>query len=83
MARELACEIALPSPIGVPWGKHKYSRKQYLAMCDFPLDISRAEFERRMRIFGGNHFGMSPSIKLHGLEFRAVASLEVETEAAA
>ena len=83
MARELACEISLPPEIGVPWGTHKYSRKQYLAMCDFPLDISRAEFERRMRIFGGNHFGVAPTINLHGLEFRAIAPPETETEAAA
>jgi hypothetical protein len=25
-----------------------------------------------MSVFGGNHFGMSPSINLHGVEFRAV-----------
>ena len=27
---------------------------------------------RIMRVFGGNHSGMGPSIKLHGVEFRAV-----------
>jgi methionyl-tRNA formyltransferase len=72
MARELACQVALPPALGVEWGTHKFSRHQYLAMCNIPPDISRSEFERRMRIFGGNHFGMSPTIKLHGVEFRAV-----------
>jgi methionyl-tRNA formyltransferase len=75
MARELACQVALPPALGVEWGAHKFSRHQYLAMCNIPPDISRSEFERRMRIFGGNHFGMSPMIKLHGIEFRAVVAV--------
>jgi len=25
-----------------------------------------------MRVFGGNHFGLAPTIHLHGVEFRAV-----------
>jgi hypothetical protein len=43
-------------------------------MCDIPLDISREELERRLEIFGDNHFGMTPTIRLHGVEFRAVRS---------
>ena len=81
MARELACEVTLPPAIGVPWGACKYSRKHYLEMCDIPLDISRSEFERRMRVFGDNHFGVAPTIKLHDTEFRAV--VPPSTEAAA
>jgi hypothetical protein len=26
-----------------------------------------------MRIFGGNSFGVAPTIRLHGIEFRAAA----------
>lgn len=54
------------------WGDRKYSRRSYRAICDIPLDISKEELDRRMRIFGGNHFGMMPTIHLHGVEFRAV-----------
>jgi hypothetical protein len=28
--------------------------------------------ELRLKIFGGNYFGVSPTIRLHGVEFRAV-----------
>jgi hypothetical protein len=35
-------------------------------------DISKEELKRRMRVFGGNYFGMSSTINLHGVEFRAV-----------
>jgi hypothetical protein len=41
-------------------------------MCDIPLDISKSELERRLKVFGGNYFGVSPTIRLHGVEFRAV-----------
>ena len=27
---------------------------------------------RLLHVFGGNHWGMSPAINLHGVEFRAV-----------
>jgi hypothetical protein len=56
----------------VRWGEKKNSRRAYQAICDIPLDVSKEEFDHRMRIFGGNHFGMSPTIRLHGVEFRAV-----------
>ncbi len=41
-------------------------------MCDIPLDIPKDELDRRLKVFGGNHFGISPTINLHGIEFRAV-----------
>jgi methionyl-tRNA formyltransferase len=72
MARELACDIDLPAALPAEWGRRKYSRRDYLAMCEIAPDISESELERRMRVFGGNYFGVTPTIKLHGVEFRAV-----------
>ena len=72
MAKWLALDVVPPPALSVPWANRKYSRKCYRAMCDIPLDISRSELERRIEIFGGNYFGVSPSIRLHGVEFRAV-----------
>jgi hypothetical protein len=37
-----------------------------------PLDISKEELDRRLRVFGGNHWGVSPGVNLHGIELRAV-----------
>ena len=72
MARELACDPSLPPALPVDWGSRKYSRRNYLAMCEIPLDISKSELDRRMRVFGGNYFGVAPTIRLHGVEFRAI-----------
>jgi methionyl-tRNA formyltransferase len=81
MARELACELSLPQALPIEWGARKYSRRDYLALCDIPIDIAQDEFERRMRVFGGNHFGVSPTIRLHGVEFCAVLQ-QIQTVAA-
>jgi methionyl-tRNA formyltransferase len=53
------------------WSKRKGSRRSYQALCNIPLDVSKEELERRMRVLGESHFGMMPIITLHGFEFRA------------
>jgi methionyl-tRNA formyltransferase len=72
MAKSLAADATPPQPLAIKWGSRKYSRRAYRAICDIPLDIDKAELERRVAVFGGNHFGMCPTINLHGVEFRAV-----------
>ena len=53
-------------------GRQKYSRRAYRAICDIPLGIPKDELDRRLSVFGSNHFGICPTINLHGIEFRAV-----------
>ena len=66
-----------PAPLQVrrplQWGARKNSQRHYRALCDIPLDISKDDLARRMSAFGGNHFGVVPTINLHGVEFKAVA----------
>jgi methionyl-tRNA formyltransferase len=72
-AKSLAADATPPPTLPIEWGSRKYSRRAYRAICDIPLDIPKEEFDRRIKAFGGNHFGISPTIHLHGIEFRAVA----------
>jgi len=72
MAGSLATDPEPPQALPLKWGSKKYSRSTYRAMCEIPLDIPRDELQRRIEVFGGNHFGMAPTINLHGIEFRAV-----------
>jgi methionyl-tRNA formyltransferase len=74
LAGLLATEAALPAVLDAKWGSRKYSRRVYREICEIPVDIQKEELFRRIKVFGGNHFGMSPSIHLHGVEFRAVPS---------
>ena len=75
MAKWLATDASAPSTLPIEWGRKKYSRRAYRAICDIPLDIPKDELDRRLKVFGGNHFGISPTINLHGIEFRAVLPL--------
>ena len=72
LARSLATDPGAPPTLAIEWGNRKYSRRDYRAVCDIPLDIAKDELDRRVRVFGGNHFGICPTINLHGIEFRAV-----------
>jgi methionyl-tRNA formyltransferase len=72
MAKSLATDPKAPPTLPVKWGDKKYARRAYRAICDIPLDIPKDELDRRLSVFGGSHFGMCPTIKLHGIEFRAV-----------
>ena len=74
LAKSLATETELPPVLPVEWSSKKYSRRAYRDICAIPLDIPKEEFDRRIRTFGGCHFGISPTIHLHGSEFRAVPS---------
>jgi methionyl-tRNA formyltransferase len=75
MAKSLATDSEPPPTRPIQWGATKYSRRAYRAICDIPLDISKPELDRRIKVFGGNHFGIAPTINLHGIEFRAVSPL--------
>jgi len=72
LAKALSTEPELLPVLSLQWGGRKTSRRAYRAICNIPLDISKEELDRRIRIFGGNHFGIAPTINLHGVEFRAV-----------
>jgi methionyl-tRNA formyltransferase len=72
-AKSLATDAAPLPTLPIEWGSRKYSRRSYRAICDIPLDIPKEELDRRIKVFGGNHFGITPTIHLHGIEFRAVA----------
>lgn len=56
----------------IKWSGRRSTRRQYAAMCDIPLDIAKDDLERRIAAFGAGHFGLSPTIALHGHTFRYV-----------
>jgi methionyl-tRNA formyltransferase len=70
-AEQLATEPALAPRHTVPWSGRTSTRRSYRNACDIPLDISREELWRRIRAFGGHHYGIAPSINLHGVTFTA------------
>jgi methionyl-tRNA formyltransferase len=72
LSKALATQAEPFPALPVEWAPRKNTRRAYREICDIPLDISQDDLRRRLKVFGQNHFGMSPTIKLHGTEFRAV-----------
>jgi methionyl-tRNA formyltransferase len=70
---ELLATRAEPLPeLAIQWSEKRNSRRGYEAICDIPLNIPQHELEHRIKVFGASHHGISPTINLHGIQFRAV-----------
>jgi methionyl-tRNA formyltransferase len=69
LAKALAIQIEPLAELPIRWSGTKTSRRHFAAMCDIPLDISKDEFDHRIKAFGGNHFGINLTINLHGIQF--------------
>jgi methionyl-tRNA formyltransferase len=72
LAPTLATESRPLPRLPLHWSNKRNSRSAYRTICDIPLDITKEDLLRRVHAFGGNDFGISPTIRLHGVEFRAV-----------
>jgi methionyl-tRNA formyltransferase len=58
----------------IRWNEKRNSRRSYEAICNIPVNIPKEELERRIKVFGAGHHGITPTINLHGIQFRAVVS---------
>lgn len=56
------------------WGTQRSSQRAYRDLCDIPLTIPKDELQRRLKVFGADHHGIAPTVRLHGFPFRAVTS---------
>ena len=81
LAKHLATECTPLPEIGAQWSGRKSSRRSYAEMCTISPDISKEELDRRVRAFGGEYFGISHTVELHGHTFRLVKP-EAESEPA-
>jgi methionyl-tRNA formyltransferase len=83
MSRVLATQSSPIIERAIRWGTRRHSRSErseYENICSIPLSIAPDELKRRMNVFGTDHFGIVPSIDLHGFQFRVV-SPEAEPDA--
>jgi methionyl-tRNA formyltransferase len=67
LAKFLATQIEPLPELPIRWSGQKTSRRVYAAICDMPLNISKEELNLRLNAFGGNHFGINPTISLQGI----------------
>lgn len=72
LTREAVPQARIPAQ----WSPRKNSRRSYRALCRIPTDISKDDLTHRISIFGQGHFGILPSVSLHGFEFTVAPSDE-------
>jgi methionyl-tRNA formyltransferase len=70
LAKPLATQRESIQQLPVKWSGRQSTRRLYEAMCEIPLDISKEELDRRIEVFGPGHFGIFPTIRIHGRQFR-------------
>jgi methionyl-tRNA formyltransferase len=71
LAKPLAACSEPLAELPLSWSGKKNTRRGYAAICDIPLDIPKDELDHRLKLFGEHNFGITPTIHLHGVEFRA------------
>jgi methionyl-tRNA formyltransferase len=70
LAPALATQSEPLAPLPIRWRGRKSTRKTYRALCAIAPDISKDELDRRLHAFGDHHFGIHPTVTLHGYRFR-------------
>jgi len=70
LAPKLAAQREPLAKLPIKWSGRKSTRRMYQAMCDIPAWISESELERRIAVFGDGHYGIAPTVTLHGRVFR-------------
>jgi methionyl-tRNA formyltransferase len=73
LAGVLAKQEAPLASCAARWGARLHTRRAYREICNIPLSITPDELDHRIKVFGTDHFGIVPTIGLHGFQFRAVA----------
>jgi hypothetical protein len=72
LARVLATQ---PEPLierALRWGTKRHTRGDYRQICQIPVTIEEDDLKHRVKVFGTDHFGIVPTIGLHGFQFRVV-----------
>lgn len=73
LANLLATHSEPLNPLEITWSGPKSTRRNYAALCEISAEISKNELERRLDVFGAGHFGMSPTVTVHGHRFCYIA----------
>lgn len=71
-AAAFACDAEPLEELPIKWSGRRSTKAMVRAACDIPVDIHKDELERRLAAFGSGHFGVGPTVTLHGHTFRYV-----------
>lgn len=75
LARDMATRAGPLPELPIRWCGQKSSTQLYARMCDIPAAISKDDLDRRIAAFGSGHFGIDPTVTLHGHRFHYVRAV--------
>ncbi len=70
LSKPLATQTGPLAELPITWSGRRSTRRDYAALCEISAEISKNELERRIPVFGNGHFGLAPTITVHGHTFR-------------
>jgi hypothetical protein len=70
LSKPLATQITPLTELPISWSGKRSTRRDYAALCEISAEISKSELERRIPVVGNGHFGLNPTITVHGHTFR-------------
>lgn len=70
LSKPLATQTTPLSELPISWSGRRSTRRDYAALCEISAGISKSELERRIPVIGNGHFGLTPTIIVHGHTFR-------------
>ncbi len=73
LAAALSMQREPLAELPIAWGHRRSTKCLHAQVCEIPSDITPEELSRRIRAFSIGHFGVIPTVTLHGYRFRYVA----------
>lgn len=70
LSERLATQTTPLAELPITWSGRRSTRRDYAALCEISAEISKGELERRIPVVGNGHFGLAPTITVHGHTFR-------------
>ena len=78
--KELVTEIIIQgkpiTPLAVPWGNNKGTRKKFLKLCEVNVDTSEVEFKKKYMSFQNGVSYKNLYIDIHGYRFRIEGKID-------
>ncbi|HEY4140623.1 MAG TPA: formyltransferase family protein [Pseudolabrys sp.] len=70
LSEQLALQTTPLTELPITWSGKRTTHRDYAALCEISAGISKSELDRRISVIGNGHFGLAPTITVHGHAFR-------------
>jgi methionyl-tRNA formyltransferase len=80
LAKQLATCSEPLAQLPLRWSGTKNTRRSYAAISGISSYNTRDELNLRINVFGEHHFGIAPTVHLHGIQSRALPAVAAQND---